>query len=128
MMKKSVAHFFLTCSIVLVLGHSILPHNHVDIEQNVYEYGVSKHLSLSEIFKIALTNNLGTNHLEEFHKFEKSFLIHKVSLTELNVYIAQTDITNNFSIMGKTVLFPEGNCNDGCLVTNSQLRAPPSKS
>ena len=83
-MRKSFAYFFLTCSLILVLGHSILPHNHVEEEHSACEISASKDLSLGEIIKLALAHNLGAKHLEEFKNCEKLEITHGKSF---NVFI-----------------------------------------
>jgi len=50
----------------LVLGHSILPHNHGENEHSSDQITKAKHLSIAEILKLSLAHNLGVNHLEEF--------------------------------------------------------------
>ena len=69
-MRKSLAYFFLTCSLVLVIGHSMLPHNH-DVSQATDAHFVeSNALSLADIIKITLSHNLGANHLEEYRSYD----------------------------------------------------------
>ena len=70
-MRKSFANFFLACSLILVLGHSILPHNHVEQVHPVCEITEAKDLSIVDIIKLALAHNIGTNHLEEFNNCNK---------------------------------------------------------
>ena len=70
-MRKSFAYFFLACSLILVLGHSILPHNHVEQVHPVCEITEAKDLSIADIIKLALAHNIGTNHLEEFNNCNK---------------------------------------------------------
>lgn len=70
-MRKSLAYFFLSCSLILVLGHSLLPHNHIEKDHAACAIKQVKNLSITEILKLALAHNLGTNHLEEFKNCKK---------------------------------------------------------
>ncbi|MCG8308781.1 MAG: hypothetical protein MI975_15410 [Cytophagales bacterium] len=70
-MGKGFAYFLLTCALVLVLGHSILPHNHMEGEYAECEIRATKDLSIADILKLALAHNLGANHLEEFKNCKK---------------------------------------------------------
>jgi hypothetical protein len=65
-MKRSFEYFFLSCSLILILGHSIEPHSHMEKEYPVFEISVVKNLSLTEIITHSLAHNLGANHLNEF--------------------------------------------------------------
>ena len=65
-MRKKFAYFLLSCSLLFILGHSIMPHDHIAQEHTKYEFKKESYLSLAEILKLALTHNLGINHLEEF--------------------------------------------------------------
>jgi hypothetical protein len=71
-MKKSIVYFFLSCSLILVLGHSIVPHSHMEKEYPVFEISVVKNLSLTEIITQSLAHNLGVNHLNEFRNSKNS--------------------------------------------------------
>ena len=105
-MRKSFAYFFLSCSLILVLGHSILPHNHVEKEHNVCKISASEHLSLGDIIKLALAHNLGANHLEEYNpckplhitsiEFNWSLLRHEV-LTIPAVSFSATNENSGFA-------------------------------
>jgi hypothetical protein len=66
-MRKSLAHFFLACSIMLVLGHSFMPHNHQDDIPLTFRITEKKNLTLADIVKFTLSFNLGANHLEEYN-------------------------------------------------------------
>ena len=48
-----------------------MPHDHIDQEHGQYEIKASKSLSLADIVKLALTHNIGVNHLEEFKNCKK---------------------------------------------------------
>lgn len=65
-MKKSLTFFFLTCSFTLVLGHSILPHNHLEEERHYCRFSGDNNLSLFDIIKLTLSYNPCPNHLEEY--------------------------------------------------------------
>ena len=68
-MRNSLAFFFLTCSLILVLGHSILPHNHVAENHCICRICDVKNPSLGDIIKHTLSHDLGINHLEEYENF-----------------------------------------------------------
>jgi hypothetical protein len=65
-MRKDLAYFFLTCSLILVIGHSMLPHNHDRFQTENYQITERSKLSLADIIKLSLSHNLGLNHLEEY--------------------------------------------------------------
>ncbi|NJN25403.1 MAG: hypothetical protein HC819_05225 [Cyclobacteriaceae bacterium] len=65
-MLKKVAISFLVFSTAIVLGHSILPHNH---QIDVYDHcsiSNKEKLTLAQIIALTLTHNLGAQHLENF--------------------------------------------------------------
>lgn len=125
-MRKSFAYFFLTCSLILVLGHSILPHSHVERQMGMCEISESKDLSITEIIKLSLAHNLGSNHLEEFNKLKKSTFTLKVSQKEFIGNKSISIVASNYTIAVEYVLLPEANYQDDYLFTDTQLRAPPS--
>jgi hypothetical protein len=61
-MRKDLAYFFLTCSLILVIGHSMLPHNHDRFQTENYQ--------ITERSKLSLSHNLGLNHLEEYRSHD----------------------------------------------------------
>ena len=65
-MRKSLALFFLACSLLLVLGHSLIPHSHDEEIRWSFQISEKKGLSLADLAKIALSFDLGANHLEEY--------------------------------------------------------------
>jgi hypothetical protein len=68
--RKRIAFFFLSGALFLVMGHSILPHNHTNglCSQCI---SIAEKPSLSDIIIHSLTQNLGSNHLEEFSNQQK---------------------------------------------------------
>lgn len=125
-MRKSIVYLFLTCSLVLVLGHSLLPHNHIETKHIDCEIKDTKNLSLTEILKLALAHKLGANHLEEFKNCEK-----------LEFTFGQK--FNDFISCKEIVIYRKGNPSEGedenftytisnlldFILKNTPLRAPP---
>jgi hypothetical protein len=66
-MRKSPAHFFLACSIMLVLGHSFMPHSHQNETPRTFQISEKKDLSLADLVRLTFSFNLGENHLEEYN-------------------------------------------------------------
>ena len=64
-MRRKVAFFFLTCSIFLVLGHSILPHNHLEVTHRACTISEENQISPDDILKLTVAHDLEANHLEE---------------------------------------------------------------
>lgn len=68
-MKKSLAYFFLTLALVLLFGHTLLPHNHAESVVAKCEIRNNSEISIFEVLKFSLTHNLGANHLEDYNEF-----------------------------------------------------------
>ena len=58
---------------MFVLGHSILPHSHV--EDKCLSYSISEKKSFTDIIKLTLSHDLGANHLEEYNDCKQVELI-----------------------------------------------------
>ena len=124
-MKRFLAYFFLTCSLVLVFGHSILPHSHLEKDYNVYEISEARTLSLSEIIKLALTSDLGINHLEEFRDSDVQAYSYDISENDV---IISTDDELKFGVyhfLTKPHLVSDEELLPPCCFTSKLLRAPP---
>ena len=126
-MSKGLKYFFISCSLLLVLGHSVVPHNHEEPTDQLCEIKATQALSLVDILKLALSNNLGANHFEEFKD------VKKVELSELlafDVFIADLFVLDfNKCIPDFFELIPELPRSDtsfDCLLIGTPLRAPPS--
>jgi len=64
-MRRKVAFFFLVCSVFLVLGHSILPHNHLEVIHRACTISEVNHISTDDLIKLTVAHDLEANHLEE---------------------------------------------------------------
>ena len=64
-MRRKVAFFFLTCSVFLVLGHSILPHSHLEVTHRACTISETNHISPDDLIKLTVAHDLEANHLEE---------------------------------------------------------------
>lgn len=123
-MRKSLALFFLVCSLLLVLGHSFIPHSHDEEIPRPFRISEKKGLSLADLAKIAISIDLGANHLEEYNIcnaqnddqiWEISDLTHS---TEAEFNLILIKITNNF-FGGYDFLL------SALHTGGTQLRAPP---
>ncbi len=56
----------LTFSILLVLGHSFMPHRHRETDCDAIHLKCNRHLSLADLLKVTLSGNLGKDHLQVF--------------------------------------------------------------
>lgn len=127
-MRRDFAYIFLTCSLILILGHSILPHDHVERKHKACEITKAKSLTLSEIIKLALAHDIGANHLEEFNNcqpvectprsFEDSLVEFETDFADMVTYTLAVRIylIREFTFSSKS---------DG---KHQSLRAPPSLS
>jgi len=124
-MRRNISFFVLACSLILVVGHSILPHNHLDELSKPYAINENNNLSLVEIIKLTLSHDLGSNHLEEFDKG---------NITEYTFY----DVYKEFEITGLPILHPKISLRDHIVfqetyaelahqhfIQGKGLRAPP---
>jgi hypothetical protein len=127
-MRKSFAYFFLNCSLILVLGHSILPHNHVENEHNACEISTSKDLSLSDIIKLALAHNLGAKHLEEFKNCKKLELTHGKSFKIFIINKPEAKHTSIFTMTKQHWDLNEHEFFSEFTYSNALLRGPPFQS
>lgn len=64
-MRRKVAFFFLACSVFLVLGHSILPHTHLEVTHRACTISEANQISHDDLIKIAVAHDLESNHVEE---------------------------------------------------------------
>lgn len=124
-MRKSFTYFLLICSLILVLGHSFLPHSHIEGKKDMCEISASRDLTIAEIIKISLAHNLGSNHLEEYNPCKP---LHITSI-EFNWSLLRHEV-----LMIPAVSFSVTNENSGFTNANpikqhfpliTSLRAPP---
>ncbi len=126
-MRKRLAFFFLTSSFVLILGHSILPHNHAGVGHRCKISDV-KEPSLAEIIRLTLSHDLGTNHLEEYDNCNST----TISFSDIQeVLPIIRPIEFSFVTISSTgeifkVICPEPDSQYFC--SGSGLRAPPIRS
>jgi hypothetical protein len=85
--RKTAIIFFLTTALLLVLGHSVFPHNHISGACCSHCISIKKKLSLTEIIRNSLSQDLGANHLEEYKQRQQSGF----KFINLNGFIAITD-------------------------------------
>jgi hypothetical protein len=128
-MSKVLKYLLLSCALFLVLGHSLIPHNHRDEHQLKYRIVHSGSHSFVEIFKLALSNNLGANHFEEFKSGKKFELTDVLDLDTLPFELFQFEHFCNYLVdfefnndQTKQILFKDH------ILVNSPLRAPPTRS
>lgn len=122
-MRKSPARFFLACSIMLVLGHSFIPHNHQDEIPLTFRITEKKELSLSDIVKITLSFNLGENHLEEYNTckvLENDLTFQSLDFT----LVSKTEFTS-FQIHISNIYCEECTFTSASSAGSVLLRAPP---
>jgi hypothetical protein len=72
--RKTAIIFFLTTAVLLVLGHSVFPHNHISGGCCSQCISIKKKLSLTDIIRNSLSQDLGANHLEEYKQSQRSGL------------------------------------------------------
>jgi hypothetical protein len=122
-MRKSLAHFFLACSIMLVLGHSFMPHNHQDEIPLTFQITEKKALSLADIIKITLSFNLGANHLEEYKTCQ--VLDNELAFQGLDLTLTTKTELFSFPIVKNCIACEECTFTSASSAGNIQLRAPP---
>ena len=125
-MSKGFKYFFISCARVLVLGHSVLPHDHLKEPSISYEIKASKAHSLIEILKLALANNLGANHLEEFKNGKKFELPEFFRLGDFSCATTSFEEMSCGSYLSNNVNYnPPIVISINYILTNAPLRAPP---
>ena len=127
-MRKSFAYFFLTCSLILVLGHSILPHSHEEQVPPDCEITEAKDLSIADIIKLALAHNIGTNHLEEFKNCNKPGFPASNSFDFSLSSILSNDLILNLTLSQKIASPANQIIIPAITSLNAPLRAPPALS
>ena len=122
-----MAFFFLTSSLILILGHSMLPHNHVG-EGHRCNISDVKKPTLAEIIRFTLSHDLGANHLEEYKNCNSNV----ISFSDLHGVLPVIRpmefslITINLT---KTILsVTNSELNTQYFYSSSGLRAPPFRS
>ena len=111
---------------MFVLGHSILPHSHMEDER--LSYSISKEKSFTDIIKLALSHDLGANHLEEYNDCKQVELIFVDFLrfppiAESNKYLASYFLSKNENtVTNNSPVSLQYYCPD------SGLRGPPIRS
>ena len=122
-MRKSLAHFFLACSIMLVLGHSLMPHNHQDDIPLTFRITEKKALSLADIVKLTFSFNLGANHLEEYKTCQ--VLVNELTFQSLDFTLPTKTELFLFPIDKSCIGCEECTFTSALSAGNIQLRAPP---
>lgn len=127
-MKQDFTYIFLTCSLLLILGHSILPHDHVQKKHAACEISTEKALSLSDIIKLALAHDIGANHLEEFNSCQP--LECTLKSVEDNTCMLKIDFIDMaiLSLATEVYLLKEPSYFTEHFFRHQSLRAPPSLS
>ena len=78
----------------VILGHSILPHDHVEKKYVAHEIRAAKNLSVADIIKLALAHNLGENHLQDFKNCNQLVLTQAKDINEFAVYTQEFTYKN----------------------------------
>lgn len=124
-MKQGLAYFFMSFSLLLVLGHSIIPHSHQEEQYSANWICDFSDPSIADILKYTLSRDLGINHLEDYnpcHPSKITFIGHQVDYHDsgtIELYlIALQSTRHDFRLV--TVEKKSQN-----ILYNSGLRAPP---
>jgi hypothetical protein len=64
--KKNLIFLFAFLSVGLILGHSIVPHNHLEDNQDLCINSKKENPSIADILYHMLSRDLGAKHLEEY--------------------------------------------------------------
>jgi len=126
-LRKRLAFFFLTSSLILILGHSMLPHNHVG-EDNRCKISDVKKTTLAEIIRFTLSHDLGANHLEEYNDCKQVELISVdferfLPIVESIKFLAGYFLSiNENTVANNSQVSPQNYCPD------TGLRGPPKRS
>ncbi len=70
-MIKRVKIYFLVSALLIVIGHSVFPHSHAKGSCCSHCISFQKSLTISDIIKNTLSQDIGLNHLEEFNIGQK---------------------------------------------------------
>ena len=127
-MRKSLANFFLTCALILVLGHAILPHSHLERAACACEVTEVQDLSMADIIKLALAQNIGTNHLEEFNNCKKHQMLSGNYFDPIFISILLNDLLLIFPLIQRIISSVNQIIMTGFTGAYSSLRAPPALS
>jgi hypothetical protein len=123
-MKKGLAHFFLTLALVLLFGHTLLPHNHAEPVVAKCEIRNKSEISIFEVLKFSLTHNLGANHLEDYNKFRSDTI--SFSDDEYPAYIPAIVEPKLVRLEPELAFMPEmPDSSRGLFYTTFTLRGPP---
>ena len=127
-MRKSFAYFFLSCALILVLGHSILPHSHLEQADSACEVTEAKDLSIADIIELALAQNIGINHLEEFNNCKKYEIPSETFFEYIMVSILPNDTLLIFPLAQQIISSVNQVVISWSPVAYTSLRAPPALS
>jgi len=125
-MSKVLKYIFLPCALFLVLGHSLLPHNHAEEHQLSYQIVDSGSYSFVEILTLALSSNIGANHFEEYRNGNRFELTEILDLDFIASEINQGEHSYNFlRDFESSIELPNHIQASDHLLIYSPLRAPP---
>ena len=111
---------------MFVLGHSILPHSHM--EDECLSYSISEEKSFTDIIKLTLSHDLGANHLEEYNDCKQVELISVdfqrfLPIAESNIFLPGYFLSiNENTVTDNSQVSPQNYCPD------TGLRGPPKRS
>jgi hypothetical protein len=122
-MKRALTIFLTTLSMLIVMGHAVIPHSHFNPENTVISTPAS--LSLIDLIKTTFSHDLGANHLEEFRNYDNPGF---AAINSLDAFpmLCFTPVCQKLSLTIVEIvhIFPEANRVQPPLFTSS-LRAPP---
>jgi hypothetical protein len=65
--RKTAIIFFLASALLFIVGHSVFPHSHNKEASCAHCITEKKNLSLTDVIRNTLSQDLGANHLEEYN-------------------------------------------------------------
>jgi len=120
---KRAKIYFLVSALLIVIGHSVFPHSHIKASCCSHCISLQRSLTLSDIIKNTLSQDIGLNHLEEFNIRQKPLLLGHGFEEMLNSPDFEFFIFEDF--FGKSI-FPNFKCfNEQSFLAHKGSRAPP---
>lgn len=125
-MKKNIIFLFIILSLGLILGHSIVPHNHLEDNQDLCINFKKENSSIANILYHMLSHNLGTKHLEEYSISNlKLMIIKSCPATEFLLFSPIVLAEIKLSITKRVIFSIQNDTEAQHFFCGEGLRAPP---
>jgi hypothetical protein len=80
MVMTWIRNGFLFLAFSLLMAHSVIPHQHLDSDIATFSSTQTSEIRLFDLIRVVLSEDLGTNHLEDYQNSNSSDLVGGVAI------------------------------------------------